>query len=302
MPRWQPLLALAAAAAVLSGCGTQRVTAGSPALVPITSMASYRTLTLPPNRVRLAAATRKAHALINTAKVPHGGVLTSASIAPSTSSGYSDVVDIVRTYAVAALPANPAVALLPPGGSATGSSWGNTGWSSVSFSFDNQNLGLEYTMQQVTHGYLVRIDATVAWKSTKPLVDYVAEGSSRITVAFTSSPFEGVPSVVTGVVTKVSAIDSATILVDAMQGPADVYGVACPVDSGGALTLSFWHAHAAHAFAVVSVDRSGCGWATINHYDARGALTASGLADGLLPGAIAAIAHLAGISRVPPAA
>src|ERR1700690_1993465 len=61
---WRPLLALSAAATLLAGCTSSGVAKGPPPS-PITSLASYRALSLPPDAVRFVVATREAHALLN---------------------------------------------------------------------------------------------------------------------------------------------------------------------------------------------------------------------------------------------
>ena len=72
--RRRPLLALIAAAAILGGCGTSSGMAKGPPPSPITSLASYRLLSLPPDAVRLAVATRDARVLLGGATVPPGAV------------------------------------------------------------------------------------------------------------------------------------------------------------------------------------------------------------------------------------
>jgi hypothetical protein len=306
MLRWRPLLALsAAAAAILTGCATSSEVANSPSS-PITSLASYQALSLPPDAVRLAVATRDAHTLLDAAKVPPGAIETSASIPPATTSGDPNFVAVHHTYAVAALPSDPAIALLPKGAKATGWGSSNTGMTEVDFSYPNSKLlngrTLLYTMQTTAHGYTVRIDAQVTWVSAKPLAAYVAPGASRVTVAFTSplnerGPYRTHP-VIGATVTSATAIRGITGVVDAM--PAASLGVQmCADDNGATLTVVFWHSGAAHAFAKVVVDRTGCAEATITHFDAKGALTATGLASGW--GVDKVIAHFAGMGNAPPA-
>ncbi len=293
--RWRRLLALAAAAALLSGCGTSSGMDQGPAPTPITSLASYRALSLPPDAVRHGTATRDAHRLLEAATLPPGAVATSASIAPAQTTGDPNVVDLHRTYAVATLPADPATAFLPERGTVEGSGSSNTGMTAVDFNDPSANLTLLYTMQKVTHGYLVRIDAQVTWLPAKPLGAYVAPGAARVAVAFGSAFFR-VHHVLGTTVTSSTAIQRITSAVDAMQ--TLVGGTTCPLDTGATLTMDFWRPRAAHPFAIVVVDRTGCGGATIIHLDARGRPIATSWAAGL---EVDAIARLAGFRSVPPA-
>ena len=73
----------------------------------------------------------------------------------------------------------------------------------------------------------------------------------------------------------------------------------CSDDDGTTLTVTFWHSGAAHQFAKVVVDRTGCSEATITHYDAKGLLIATGSASGW--GVDKLIARLAGMGNAPPA-
>jgi hypothetical protein len=274
--------------------------------MPITSLPSYRALSLPPDAVRHAAATRDAHALLDAARVPPGAVETSASIKPASTSGDPNFVAVHHTYTVATLPPEPSIAFLPEGAMATGFGSSNTGMTEVDFSYPNSRLldsrTLRYTMQRTAHGYTVRIDAQVTWFSAKPLAAYVAPGASRVTVAFTSplnkfGPYRSHP-VIGANVTSAQAIQGITNAVDALQ--AAPLGVRyCPIDNGATLTMAFWHSGAAHSFAKVVIERSGCGDATITHYDARGALTATGYVSSW--GVDKVIARLAGMVNAPPA-
>jgi hypothetical protein len=304
--RWRPLLALSAAAAVLTGCATSSEVAKGHPTSPITSLGSYRSLSLPPDAVRLVVATRDAHVLLDAAKVPLGAVETSASIMPASTSGDPNFVAVHHTYGVAELPPDPSIAFLPKGAKATGWGSSNTGMTEVDFSYPNSTLldgrTLLYTMQTTAHGYTVRIDAQVTWVSAKPLAAYVAPGASRVTVAFTSplnkfGPYRS-HHVIGATVTSVQAIQGITNAVNALR--AAPMGVrSCPEDNGTTLTVAFWHSGAEHLSAKVVVDRTGCGEATITHYDAKGLLTASVYASS--GGVDKVIAHLAGMSNAPPA-
>ena len=303
--RWRPLLAISAAA-VLTGCATSSEAAKGPPPSPITSLGSYRLLSLPTDAVRLAVATRDAHAILDAARVPPGAVQTSASIMPASTSGDPNFVEVHHTYTVATLPPDPSIAFLPRGATATGRGSSNTGMTEVDFSYPNSTLldgrTLLYTMQRTAHGYTVRIDAQVTWVSAKPLASYVAPGASRVTVAFTSpfntfGPYRSHP--VTGAsVTSPQAIQGITNAVNALR--SSFLGVRmCPNDNGTTLTVAFWHSGAADPFAKVVVDRTGCGGATITHYDAKGLLTATG--DASSWGVDKVIAQLAGMGNAPPA-
>jgi hypothetical protein len=306
MMRWRRVLALSTAAAVFTGCGTSSVVAKGPPPLPITSLPSYRALSLPPDAVRHAVATRDAHALLDAARVPPGAVETSASIKPASTSGDPNFVAVHHTYTVATLPPEPSIAFLPKGAMAAGFGSSNTGITEVDFSYPNSRLldsrTLLYTMQRTAHGYTVRIDAQVTWFSAKPVAAYVAPGAARVTVAFTSplnkfGPYRS-HSVIGATVTSAQAIQGITNAVDALH--AESMGMRfCSVDIGTTLTVAFWHSGAAHSFAKVVVDRTGCGDATITHYDARGALTATGYASS--SGVDMVIARLAGMGNAPPA-
>jgi hypothetical protein len=303
---WRSLLALSAAGGLLAGCSSSNGVAKGPPPSPITSLASYRALSLPPDAARLAVATHDAHALLDAARVPTGAVPTKVSIVPAQIPGDPNLVSVHRAYAVATLPAFPAVAFLPKGATVAGLGSSNTGMSEVNFSLPRSKLLssriLLYTMQATAHGYTVRIDAQVTWLPAKPLAAYVAPGASRVTVAFTSplnhvGPYRLHPVIGT-TVTSGSAIQGITRAVNAL--PAAFLGVRfCANDDGTTLDLGFWHAGASHSFALVVIDRSGCGQATISHFDAKGSLTATGYASSW--GIDKVVDRLAGMGRAPPA-
>lgn len=293
---WRPLLAVSAAAMVLAGCATSSATAQGPP-PPITSLSSYQALSLPIDAVRLATAIRDARALLDVAKIPPGGVESTASIKPSLASGDPNYVTVSRTYVVAKLPLHVGAAFLPEGAMATIRGSSPTS-SQVGFTYPNvqwpDSRTLLYTMQRAAHGYSVRIDAEVSWVSAKPVVAYVAPGASRVGVALTS-----LHHVIGATVTSSSAIQRITGVVNAMPAapPNGLVGMCLAGGGTTTLTVSFWHSGALHPYARVVMDPD-CDGASIIHYGANGTITARGEASS--GGAGNVIAHLAGVTIAPP--
>jgi hypothetical protein len=280
------------AAIALAGCGSSSTAAHPPP--SITSLSSYRALSLPIDSVRLAAAIRIARALLNVAVIPPGGIESSGSTSASLISGDPNYVTVSRTYIVAKLPPHLGAAFLPKGAAATIRGSSPTS-SQVGFTYPKvkwpNSWTLLYTMQRADRGYSVRIDAEVTWISTKPLVAYVAPGASRIGVSLSS------PHHVFGTsVTSSSAIQQITGVVNAMPAaPPDGLVGTC-LQGGGTtvLTTSFWHSGATHPYARVVMDPD-CGSAAITHYLANGAIATK--AETSSGGTGKEIAQLAGLAR-----
>ena len=292
---FRPLLAMSAAAFVLAGCATSGGTAQGPA-PPITSLSSYRALSLPIDAVRLATAIRDARALLDVAIIPPGGVESTALTKPSLLPGDPNYVTVSRTYVVAKLPRHLGAAFLPKGAMATIRGSSPTS-SQVGFTYPNvkwpDSRTLLYTMQRAAHGYSVRIDAEVTWVSVKPLDAYVAPGASRVGVALTS-----LHHVIGTTVTSSSTIQGITGVVNDMPAaPTNGVSGGCLGDGGtSTLTVSFWHSGAMHPYARVVMDPA-CEGVAIIHYGAKGTVIASGEASSAGAGNV--IAHLAGVAIAP---
>ena len=115
--------------------------------VPITSLASYHKLSQPPDGIRAEVASRLAHAILDAATIPRGAVRSPLEIDPAMTPGDSNVVTVHRTYAVANMPPDPAVAFRPKGGSARANSITSSGTIFVEYTFPHSRGDLLYTLE-----------------------------------------------------------------------------------------------------------------------------------------------------------
>ncbi len=239
----------------LAGCGAS---GPSPASVP-------------PSPASIAKA--DAVALLAAARLPAGAQPSSASVGAGSEVDATSMVDLHRTFAVDTRPSGrwltPRGALLAE----TGTS--NIGLSDDTVSFPATAVlptrWLVYSFwARAGGGWTLRVDAQVVWVPRKPAAARVAPGAAEVDVA--------VVGVGRGVrVTSASTIATLTAIVNSLRSEPLGVSAHCPEATGGTtLSLSFRHAvTAAHAYAIVLLDGSGCEDGTVSQLDADGRTTSS---------------------------
>lgn len=129
---------------------------------------------------------------------------------------------------------------------------------------------LEYSMMMTPQKSLeIRVDAIVAYTPRKSLLAVVRTGAVMVKVVVNRGMNTPTNRVTTAATTNGATIADFLSEVNAL--PAAVPGVmSCPFDDGSSVSLDFYTAHAAHAYAVVVTNSGGCGTVRITQWNARG--------------------------------
>jgi len=263
----------------------------------------------PSDASRILLARADAHRLLSLAWYPAGARRLSTWIhlkgfdlsEPGASIGDPDQIDIARYYLAG--PKSQGVSWLnaraPAGGTSEGSGGtdrANLEWS-YAFPFTPilPQSDLQYSKRILPDGDVeFRIDAQVAWTPQKSRFSIIPSGATLVEAVYSGSNDPNfVSKRLTARTTSVATIATIRRQIDALPvaypGP-----VSCPFEGAGTVTVRFFDAAHARAFATVFFASNSCGEVRINQFSSTHQLLGSGN-DGGGYGAVPSVVKLLGI-------
>ena len=239
----------------MAGCGTS---SGAPTSAP-------------PSPATLARS--DAVALLAAARLPDDAQPSNTAVGAGSEIGATSMVDLHRTFLVDTMPSGRW--LTPRGAQLEQTGTSNIGLSDDTVSFPATAVlptrWLVYSFwARARGGWTLRVDAQVVWIPRKPAAARVAPGAAEVDVSKV-----GVGRIVR--VTSAATIATLTAIANSLRSEPLGVTAHCPAETGGtALSLSFRHAvPAAHPYAIVLLDASGCADGTVTQLDADGQTTSS---------------------------